>query len=119
VLAVVVPLVMGRIVSGAVEPEGLLGGVSVRDIDDHKGVVSPRQEMTRAEQKRQSKSNNSTNWNDVQANSIGVNEALGWDYDFCRIEWPRSEYLVFRRTSATAWDKLFLYLFLILTVPGS
>ena len=63
---------------------GLLAGVSVRGIGDNGGVISPRQ----------SESNNSTKWNDVQANSIGVNTALGWDYDFCRIEWPRSECLV-------------------------
>ncbi|KAF8422731.1 hypothetical protein EV426DRAFT_670246 [Tirmania nivea] len=77
----------GRVELGGAELEGLLGGVPVRDIDE--GAISPRQEMTHVEEKRQSESSNSTNWNDVQANSIGVNKALGWDYDFCRIEWPR------------------------------
>ncbi|KAF8464423.1 hypothetical protein BDZ91DRAFT_255725 [Kalaharituber pfeilii] len=29
-------------------------------------------------------------WNDKAGNVIGVNEELGWDYDFCRMEWPRT-----------------------------
>lgn len=91
VLAVVVLVIMGGVVSDEVELERLLGGVSVRDTDDN---ISLRQGRTRTEEKRQLKSSNSTNWNDVQANQIGVNEALGWDYDFCRIEWPRTAVVV-------------------------
>ena len=30
-------------------------------------------------------------WNDDQANAIGINKALGWEYDFCRIQWARCE----------------------------
>lgn len=31
------------------------------------------------------------NWNDARANPVGINQDLGWNYDFCRIEFPRSE----------------------------
>lgn len=39
------------------------------------------------------RADNSTNWNDARANSIGINEDLGWNYDFCRIEFPRSKWV--------------------------
>lgn len=75
--------------SGGPELERVFGGAGV---DGQESIINPRQDMARAWGKRQSESNNSTNWNDVQANPIGVNKALGWDYDFCRLQWPRSEY---------------------------
>lgn len=61
----------------------------VRDLDG-RSDVGVHHETVETFGKRQD-TDTPVNWNDARANPVGINQDLGWNYDFCRIEFPRSE----------------------------